>query len=1287
MPQVEAVLRGRVRLTPLELIRLIHRVNPSGESLAASRRAERYRLKARLQSLLLREHGESLVVEQDRDDPRVISLRLKHFDEDACHALLPELEDDARSLAQRMLDEGADDRSPLAGPAAGEDAPARPADRDRKRPANDDRYSRAELLALARQALEEYDFEQCERFLRQACRQAGGDPEPCRALLEFYLDHLAAYDRAVELGREMERRVRKDEGVRGLLALAHARAGQPEEAVRLLARKLPPRGSEACLYAGLAFADRGDLDQAMLCYHRLQPGDLPDLQDKVRQLAGRIEDLRAEQARPLLEAMEEAYRAGDLEGAQRLAEELLRQDPGRQEARRIRELCHRRRQEEKVEQLLARADGAHARGDHRREAELLRRIMEEQGRDQALEKRLRRALEKAEEQDARKAAAEVQRQLEQGRLRAGLQGFLDLPRRYRQEVAAGSNCSLLSAVEQILETRSAYKPGKIVEAVMALAEAEERLDAGEDPDAALALLDGHARILAPVREAALLRSRALERLQELEQRRVRELFRAADQAVDQAETLRHCIDELSRMDLAPAQEERLRGLQATLHALEQRQELEQGYASALSRRDHLTARHLARELAGRADVDAETWQEKADFHQQAMVEQWRLASFPVSRLAPAYHFFLGHNDLESRRAILVDEGRQAVAVASFDRLLALYIVDVRQQRLQRVVALQTPAALKFPEIQAVDDTLWISGEAYAVQVAPWQPDILAWHDYSMFVQQDELLEEMHLFPRQGYAWLNVRSQDHRETIIVVNMATRQVERRFPSRAIPMRLQYEERTEVVDAPLFPPLNIRMLSPRGTVQGEMRLSGREIVCGATFHPDGNHYLLALRPESEDDYFLAGPTGLPESEEERIRICCLAPDGRETTEPLVLENMEAEGIGTLHAVHGEDLVVFCGCRSDGTDVLCALRPETEGLKELYQVALPEDFLLAQDERCRRISLLLPGRDGVQVVVPGQEAPVLAAEGALRPMPDDIPEVSLTMECGSPTGQARARVLAEVAFLESLDGEGLQARIREARNSGDPDAVALLIQALQNNPAYFEVYFGLKDWFVDTYPSHPDARIILAEEHLRSGGYAKAVELLADLSPDPGNEGVACHVCHLLGMGYLGQGNAAAAVAVLEQGTAMERGECDLAPLLGYARACVAAAGGDDPFSRQPIPELARLFRQVDHALDRKEWQEAIALLEGYSLGSRVELQLLARFAEAFLQIDPGGDGEKLFARRLVLSCYCEAYDLDARLRSQRLLAPLVHVWSPERLEDLFHRAKDRLSENKSRSELLQG
>ena len=147
LPDPEAVLTGRARVSMEELVALVHRVNPTGRQLPADEEAHRYRQKSELQSLLIARHGDDLVVEQVSED--VVSLRHPHGMADACHAVVGELDEEARAWVRRRLVDAT-----LAEPHE-PDRPTAPLDRTVS----------LDPLARGRVALEEWDYDQARACL------------------------------------------------------------------------------------------------------------------------------------------------------------------------------------------------------------------------------------------------------------------------------------------------------------------------------------------------------------------------------------------------------------------------------------------------------------------------------------------------------------------------------------------------------------------------------------------------------------------------------------------------------------------------------------------------------------------------------------------------------------------------------------------------------------------------------------------------------------------------------------------------------------------------------------------------------------------------------------------------------------------------------------------------------------------------------------------------------------------------------------------------------------------
>ena len=85
-------------------MKLIHEVNPTGLGLPPAIERRRYELKALLQSLLVRDFPDEIVVVPVPGQEDVVTLYYRPHDRDACHAVISELEDDARSFVRLQLD-------------------------------------------------------------------------------------------------------------------------------------------------------------------------------------------------------------------------------------------------------------------------------------------------------------------------------------------------------------------------------------------------------------------------------------------------------------------------------------------------------------------------------------------------------------------------------------------------------------------------------------------------------------------------------------------------------------------------------------------------------------------------------------------------------------------------------------------------------------------------------------------------------------------------------------------------------------------------------------------------------------------------------------------------------------------------------------------------------------------------------------------------------------------------------------------------------------------------------
>lgn len=256
--EVEDILAGRAHVNVGELLDLIHHVNPTGRAVPPDVRKERYALKARLQSHLLRHHGDEITVRPDPRQPGFVCLEAPTSGRDGCHALLGTLDDDARSLAQARLDrlELGDTLPPGPRPCGRPRAPAGTAeDAGTALPEGvaDADPQVAELLRRGLALQQEYDYAAARSFFERALELSGRGPGPACLLLELLVDHLGADDDALGLLQVLPAEALRHPGVRELLGRAAARQGHEaitRRALRAVAERRSSKGKGRGRHAG-----------------------------------------------------------------------------------------------------------------------------------------------------------------------------------------------------------------------------------------------------------------------------------------------------------------------------------------------------------------------------------------------------------------------------------------------------------------------------------------------------------------------------------------------------------------------------------------------------------------------------------------------------------------------------------------------------------------------------------------------------------------------------------------------------------------------------------------------------------------------------------------------------------------------------------------------------------------------------------------------------------------------------------------------------------------------------
>ncbi|MFO0742413.1 MAG: hypothetical protein U0270_41450 [Labilithrix sp.] len=460
------------------LLERIFAVNPTGRAL--SRRHERalYEEKAHLQSQLVEEFGERVVVRVHDDMPGIVSLSVPSLDRSAGHAVLGDLSVRARDVLEARLSAKEVNPSPEREP--------------RPRPAPESDVERALRF------IDDYDFECAERLLRERVGAANADaPRALDVLILLYADYLGRDDDALRAAQE-NRPLKLSFESRLALGRAAMRIGRFDLALEHL--RCGPTSARANAVAEVV---RGALRER--AWPVVQEGIELLRRDATYQGVGVHAGLREEEerVRSVLQAVsaEEISMEGGLAD---LVDLLLPNHPARVA---LRDRARERRCRESVERLLERLDALEAAADRLAVAaviadlEPMRDFLSEEER--ALVDRASRALKS---QRVEEAAREIVDLAQRSPDEATLLSYLRLPSDVRAEARRMNETGLLELVE--LLSTAPHGDRAIARAAAAWHDAshalpEERAWTKIAPHAViLAHVPEIARVLAPLRSVA-----------------------------------------------------------------------------------------------------------------------------------------------------------------------------------------------------------------------------------------------------------------------------------------------------------------------------------------------------------------------------------------------------------------------------------------------------------------------------------------------------------------------------------------------------------------------------------------------------------------------------------------------------------------------------------------------------------------------------------------------------------------------------------------------------------------
>ena len=1285
------VLEGRVNVTSHELIRLIHRVNPTKEHLDTKKESELYKLKARLQSLLIRQFYDGLLVEQpDTGNPQLVSLNLRYFDEDACHALLLELDPDARSWVQRQIDEAASEGDAEDDEPRSTDVHQQSFDtwdafrnvHEKGTTAAKEEYSQKELIDMGREALEEYDYIACEDYFYRAFIISRGGIEAALTILEFFVDHLADYEKALALAYSLSPGAETDEDVKILLALAEARLGNIEQALDFLGRVLHPRASELYLLGAKHFLTRGNIDRAKELQAVLKSLELDELQPEIAQLENDIHRLRIKNLEPVEQKMLFARHQGEQEKAVKLAEQLLVEWPENKKARRILSEFAEQQRTGKLDLLLRRADEANSKAKFREEAELLKRAMALSKNNEGLRKRFELVQQAAKLQQEEAEIAETIKLWAAGRKKETLLRYVKLPEKQRREIMNRNQDPHFPWLSQIISAHSSIKPEKMVEAVLGLGRSKEILQKDGDPRPVVSALEAHDKVLRAVPAAREILHRAERMSKALESAKAKELLHKAGDLVagEDFQSARECMDQVKVDQLNEEDREILTDIYAKLKRFEPIQTMEQKYSGAADRGNHFSSRDIALHLAGIMEPDrALPWREKAAYHSAQIKKEWSFVTGNIEELHPCYSSYRLFWPTEEFNSCLLPDGRHLMLVSSHDCWVFLRTFCMEEQKFKQGIIFRAPAPIPYPCIYLAGNEIWVTGnKGHAIALSLEPIDILSWHNFTDFVKDGNIVEHVWLFPKCGYLWLETREIGSREDEIceVINIEHRRVERRFKMKGHPIIINTGGgfRVAVQD---YVSKSVQMVSEQGKTITTFFLATNGSVNAAALHPNGIDYLfLPFQDPGDSDYFEEfAPNDEYEDEDDFLLTIEKVPDVEGSYKPMIIEDSHGELTHSIHTALDDDLIFIYfgnGSFKEAYYNLAAFTSTEHGFEKLYQVETPANLILAADELSQKVVAINPGNRGSQAVILGRDKPVFADNSVDSEFNFSLPSFDSIMTCDLPTGAMNATSLAFMSQIRTCSAEEFDALVlgMNPPNEKDPDKITAFIYSLERM-MYNDLAREMRTRFRKIYPDHPVALIELATEAIGERKWRKVISLLEEVSLAGLNEGTACHICHLLGMALFAEGDIKRALDTWKVGAAYENIRCDLDPYITYAEIALMSPKERKKISpKSDISRALNFFEMVDALLLNKEWLKAISIMEKYNLPSSNDLQVLARFAEAFLhqRVSPGE--LQWFCKIVALANYCEKHG-DNYMSNNWILPPQIEIWSEQRLNDTASRS----------------
>lgn len=1269
----DRVLAGQVIPSERDLIALIHDVNPTGRELDKREAARRYAIKTRLQSLLVLRFPDDMEVVPD-DKPGVVLLRHKYLGLAASHAIVADLQEEARAWVQMQLDLGTVEQAWVLTPPELERRQRerghrrkghrdRPRDRFMVRP-DDDAPGADEMVAALREgrlAQASYDYEEAREAFQRAHRLAPEAPAPLAALLDLLVNQLGLDREALDLAQSAPVAALHSPAVFASMALAAARLGERERAEAWCRHVEGARAAEVLRILATTAIRAGELGYATKTLGRARQC-LPVDPERI------AVEVQLDRARAAAVAEDEARLAvlwgeGNAPAAAELAHRIVEQYPGSAPARAILKEAAALERRVRCEQMLdeARAAALRSRFKQARKAWATAR---DWGADPA---KLAEVLGGIAAGEARAAQIARDKRLERvgARLccpglaaserKAALVAYLGFDRQDRDSVRQRCPAEELAWLDELPPALPALRCEPIAAAVHAARAAVGLLDAG-DSDGAQTLLAAHRTILGEHGFGRPILARLDLALQARQQARALTALDKAEEALREKDldAAKDLLDSVARDRLPVASQGVWDRLSRALASARQYRACMELVEERLAKRRPILARQLLLErLMETADEEERTSLRERLARVDDAVRDEHLG---IDCVPPSGYLAREAPEMVTNYAVargvdtmLLPGGRTVALVSAGQLQCAVRLVDVDSGETQRFLAWCLMEAMAPSSLGISDQRLWLEDAFFnyaEIDCQSWLP--CRQSNLKLNGDPADMVDRCVSIPAADVVWLKTQPllPPYTSRLRAVNVAQ--------GRLIDLRNREGDPYLIPGTPhplvawfAGPGRGLCLMSARGQAEAYIDMADSEVALGVAVAPAGQGYVVLIEnsgaAEPWLDLLLVGVLGTRLS---RLRLS--------------IEHVGAVGVATI--LPKRLVCVSYAQRNSGQPRLAYVREPNPGdLMLAADVEAPGLLGITQDPAASTAVAVCRSAHGVRLTrLDGMPTAFPAVYDEIL-----LPRLFRFVDCAPvPEPEIESRFRSD-PYLDENHREFADSNLERLARGIERSRRALSLYRQLRLRGMHGRADRLLEFLEQQKTDNFLVRLALAEREALEGRWVGD-----DLEREAASAGVSDHLLHMRAVAYLHQGDLGRVIETLAGRAA--HGPCRLDALLTLVRELEAERAGEPMRPAEMArPSLASLIRSIfafDRARARGELDESLRILDQAWIRAATEGQSAARLADLYLAVKREDPPVQRFKASTLLADFADHRYACARARTLWLGES---TWSLDRLAKLDEQA----------------